>query len=256
MKTLILLFKPILLVVISTFFVCNVHAQSRIDVVQLKNGNVLKGTIVRQIPGKFLEIKTLDKNFWKFDMEDIAEIRYEKSRIPKFKQDSVVIKDKGILIDTRAGIILGSNSNENEAPFSLLCSVDYLFKNGLALGGGFGLEAFKDTQIPLFGDIRYHHKIRGLNTYLFCLSGYSFPIEDRDRGYYYNYGDEMDAKGGWLINPGVGVILNSRSNTRFSFSLGYRYQKNKVKWNNTYTDDTEYLREEFNRLSIHFGIIF
>lgn len=259
MKTVTLLLKPILLLVVSIVFVCNVQAQKRIDVIQLKNGNVLKGTIVRQVPGKFLELRILDRNFWKFDMEDIAEIRYERKRIRKFRQDSLPIKDKekGIFIDTRLGVLLGSSGNEHDAPFSLLTSVNYLFKNGLSIGGGVGFEAFEETQIPLFGEIRYHHKINGLNIFLFCQSGYSFALEDRDNTtYYYGSREEMDVEGGWLINPGVGVVLNGRGNIRYSLGIGYRYQKNKLEWYNDYTMDDEILREEFNRLTIHLGIIF
>lgn len=94
MKTISPLLKPILLFVFGILLTTQVSAQKRIDVVQLKNGNVLKGTIVRQVPGKFLELKSQDKNFWKFDMEDIAEIRYERKRLPKFKQDSLTIRNQ------------------------------------------------------------------------------------------------------------------------------------------------------------------
>ncbi|MDQ2178184.1 hypothetical protein [Marinifilum sp. D714] len=257
MKTISPLLKPIFLFVFGILLTTQLSAQKRIDVVQLKNGNVLKGTIVRQVPGKFLELKTLDKNFWKFDMEDIAEIRYERKRLPKFKQDSLTIRNQKVFVDTKFGVLLGSNGNENEAPFSLMCSANYLFKNGLSLGGGIGLETFEETQIPLFTDIRYHHKIKGLNTYLFCQSGYSFAIENRENtNYYYNNGEEMNNKGGWLINPGIGVVFSGKGSASFSLGLGYRYQKNKLTWYNDYTNDKEILREEFNRLSIHLGILF
>jgi hypothetical protein len=257
MKTIIPLLKPTFLFVLGILLATQLSAQKRIDVVQLKNGNVLKGTIVRQVPGQFLELKTLDKNFWKFDMEDIAEIRYERKRVPKFKNDSVPIRNSKVFIETKFGVLLGSNGNQNEAPFSLMCSANYRFKNGLSLGGGTGLETFEETQIPLFADIRYHHKIKGFNTYLFCQSGYSFALDERENtSYYYNNGEEMDNKGGWLINPGIGVIFSGRGSTRFSLGLGYRYQKNKLTWHNDFTSDKEILREEFNRLSIHMGIIF
>ncbi|NOU61170.1 hypothetical protein [Marinifilum caeruleilacunae] len=256
MKTLTPLLKPIILFVFTIFLSTQLSAQKRIDVVQLKNGNVLKGTIVRQVPGKFLELKTLDKNFWKFDMEDVAEIRYERKRLAKFKQDSLPLKNSKVFIHAKFGVLLGSNGNDNEAPFSVLCSANYRFKNGLSLGGGAGLETFEETQIPVFADIRYHHKIGGFNTYLFCQSGYSFALDDRDNTNYYYYGDEMENEGGWLINPGIGVVFSGRGNTRLSLGIGYRYQKNKLSWHNDYTSDKEILREEFNRMSIHLGIIF
>ncbi|WP_421920397.1 hypothetical protein [Marinifilum sp.] len=256
MRILALLLKPILLLFVCVTFALTVHAQKRIDVVHLTNGNVLKGTIVRQVPGKFLELKTLDKNFWKFDMEDIAEISYEYKR-QIFKKDSIKIKDGGIFLDTRLGVLIGSKGNKHEAPFSLLTSVNYLFKNGFSFGVGVGFEAFEETQVPLVADFRYHHKINGLNTFLFCQSGYSFAVDKRvDNTFLYDIEEEMDHKGGWLINPGIGMVINGRSNLKYSLGIGYRYQKNKLEWYNNYTMDDETLSEEFNRLSIHLGIIF
>ncbi|PXY01617.1 hypothetical protein DF185_09095 [Marinifilum breve] len=256
MKTPSLILKPILLFVFSILFVLNVHAQKRIDVVQLKNGNVLKGTIVRQVPGKFIELKTLDKNFWKFDMEDIAEIRYEKKRLAKFETDSIIVKKQSVFFEMKAGVLAGNKGNNNDAPFSLLCTANYLLKNGVSLGGGLGYEAFDEAHLPVFGEIKYHTQLKGLNSYLFCLSGYSFALDDRGDGDYYYGPNDIKSKGGWMINPGIGLMFGNKSNMRYSFSLGYRYQKAKHEWFDEYRDDREYLKEKYHRLSIHLGIIF
>lgn len=255
MKTLFVFIKPIAILVVALFLSNSSVAQKKLDVVTLKNGNILKGKIVRQVPGQFLEIETRDKNFWKFDMEDVAEIRFELKQPPKKSDDSIVKQNQTISFEARMGVLAGNSENRHDAPFSLLMSTHYLFKNGLSVGAGTGYEAFGQAQLPVFGELKYHAKINGVHTFAFCQSGYSFSVENKDN-YFYNTSDEYDSKGGWLINPGVGFVFGRGSNPNFTLNIGYRFQKIKHKLYNSYTEDTEYLKEEFNRLSIHLGICF
>ena len=257
MKTLIVLFKLIALMVLVTFSVTSALAQKKVDVVTLKNGNVLKGKIVRQVPGQFIELETRDKNFWQFDMEDIANIRFDNKRLSRIAKDTLSMKNEGMFYEIRIGVLVGNNDNQNNAPFSMLLSGSYLLKNGLSLGVGGAYETFDNVQMPLFGEVKYYTKIKGIKSFLFCQSGYSFSLEDKDdQNYYLNGGNDINSKGGWLINPGVGFVFGNSSKTNFTLNIGYRYQKMEHKWNNIYTDDTEYLKQEINRLSIHVGIIF
>ena len=257
MKTIVLFVKLVFLLVLVCSLSVSSFAQKHIDVIKLKNGNVLKGKIVRQVPGKFVELKTTDKNFWKFDMEDIAEIRFESKRKPKFVSDTIPEINKGGYFDVRMGVLAGNNNNQNDAPFSLLGSANFFFTKRISVGVGAGYEAFEEAQLPVFGELKCHGKIKGLHTYVFCQSGYSFSLDDRENGnYYYYVGDKSDTEGGWLINPGVGFVFGNRLSPRFSLNIGYRFQEIKHKWYNQNRDDTEYLKEEFNRLSIHLGIIF
>lgn len=256
MKTLIVLIRPILVMALAILSVTSSTAQRNVDVVTLKNGNILKGKIVRQVPGDFLELETRDKNFWKFDMEDIAEIHFEAKRKVKTENDTLPMKNEGMFYEVRMGALVGNNDNKNNAPFSMLLSGSYLLKNGLSFGVGGGYEAYDEAQMPLFGELKYYAKIKGVKSFLFCQSGYSFSLEDEDdENYYYGNGD-THAKGGFLINPGVGFVFGNSSKTNFTLNIGYRFQKMEKKWHNTYTDDTEYLKYEVNRLSIHLGIIF
>lgn len=259
MKTMINFLRHLFVFVFLCCFSLTVLAQNKVDVVKLKNGNILKGKIVRQVPGQFIELKTVDKNFWKFDMEDVAEIQYKQKRqsFKRFKIDTIENKNSGLYYELNFGVLTGNNSNQNNAPFSFLTHFTYLHKTGLAIGIGAGYEAFEEAQIPVFSEIKYHYKLKGIPSFLFFQAGYSFSIEDRDRqNYYYNYGEELDSKGGWMINPGIGFVLGKLSNSTLNLRVGYRYQKTKHDWINEYTDDIESLKEEFNRLSIHLGIIF
>lgn len=52
-------------------------AQSTIDLVELKNGSVIRGTIVEQVVGETIKIKTSDGSLFVYRMEEVARIRKE-----------------------------------------------------------------------------------------------------------------------------------------------------------------------------------
>ena len=97
--------------------------------------------------------------------------------------------------------------------------------------------------------------------------GYVLPVEESRRYYYdvvpYSYSssiwpgpwydgqNELDAKGGMLLNPGIGVRTMFNANFGMTFSFGYRYTRLK------YKGDLDYnLLVDYNRLSLKLGIIF
>jgi hypothetical protein len=52
------------------------------DVVYLKNGSIIKGTIVEQTPGTQVKIQTRDGNMFVYDFSTIEKITKEKSLNP------------------------------------------------------------------------------------------------------------------------------------------------------------------------------
>ncbi|MCI0707395.1 MAG: hypothetical protein L0Y80_07935, partial [Ignavibacteriae bacterium] len=50
------------------------------DVVYLKNGGIIRGTIVEQVPGKSVKIKTRDGNVFVYSMDEIDKMTKEESR--------------------------------------------------------------------------------------------------------------------------------------------------------------------------------
>lgn len=49
-------------------------AQQMEDVIHLKNGGLIRGTIIEQIPGESLRIQTRDGNVFVYTMDEIAKI--------------------------------------------------------------------------------------------------------------------------------------------------------------------------------------
>jgi hypothetical protein len=67
----------------------------------------------------------------------------------------------------------------------------------------------------------------------------------------HNYNQELDPRGGFLINPGVGYQRMFSSGFGMSFAFGYQFHRLSYNGENDYQLDIDY-----NRLTIKIGIIF
>src|SRR4051812_45874354 len=47
------------------------------EVVYLKNGSIIRGVIIEQVPGKSLKIQTKDRNVFVYQMEEVEKISKE-----------------------------------------------------------------------------------------------------------------------------------------------------------------------------------
>ncbi len=77
--------KRNLLLLMLTLTAASVLAQSKQEVVYLKNGSIVRGTIIEQVPGKNLKLETADGSVFVYDMTDVEKITKEE---PKKSQTS------------------------------------------------------------------------------------------------------------------------------------------------------------------------
>jgi hypothetical protein len=233
--------------------------------VYLKNGSVLKG--------KYLYNSSMDKlrvisgkNSWILDMSEVDKVskfrpvdapkdepNYEGTILPDFKWFNI----------TELGILAGNGDNSQNAPPVLASSFDYQFRKNLSAGAGIGLEFLKETYLPVTANILYKLRNTRVTPYVMLMAGYQFPVEDSRTVYYNvvpdyifsstiwpNNQQEMKAKGGFMLNPSVGLMKQSWQGVGFSLSLGYRFHRLH------YTAEDDYrLDIDYNRLSIKLGII-
>ena len=66
-----------LVAIATTMYLPGLIAQSLIDVVELKNGSVLRGTITEQVPNESLKLKTADGSLIVYRMDEVARITRE-----------------------------------------------------------------------------------------------------------------------------------------------------------------------------------
>jgi hypothetical protein len=139
------------------------------------------------------------------------------------------------------------------------------FSCGFTAGVGVGVEFFNETYLPVVADFRYYIRDHGPLPFVALQAGYSIPLGGHytQQNYYYGYSDympitynpptsqDMSARGGFLINPSVGIQAQLNENLALVFSAGYRYMRH------NYGKDENYkLEVEYNRLSLKVGLLF
>lgn len=219
------------------------------DVVYLKNGSILRGTIVVQDPGKLIQLRTTDYSLWVFQQDQIDSIK----RLPSPR----IASKTGYFNLTELGFFKGNIANTNKA-LSLLNISQWKFKNGLAPGIGVGIEFSNETYLPVVADIRYYFRDRQPMPFFSFQTGYSIPIRSSfSPSAYYGYWSSSvnysatKAKGGFLFNPSVGIQIPANDNLALLFSAGYYW----MKYN--YEGDKDYrLDIEVSRLSLKIGLLF
>jgi len=168
---------------------------------------------------------------------------------------------------TEGGVLLGNSQDEKKAPFIFNSAMNYgLYKN-LSAGIGVGVEFLNETYLPVTANVMYQfRKDKALFPFIRLRAGYQVALESsttiNNYSYYlpppvdyiypyYPTETKLSAKGGWMFDPSVGVIVYTRPGLGISLAAGYRYQKLK------YTGDNDYIFwTEYNRLMLTLGVTF
>lgn len=167
---------------------------------------------------------------------------------------------------TEGGLLIGNSQDTKHAPFIFHSSMNYGLNKNVSAGMGVGVEFLQETYLPVMANVMYQFRkdkavfpfirLQGgyqvaLESASFSNISYYYPYSYLDYVSYYQSSTKLDAKGGWMLDPSVGIIVYTRAGLGFTLAAGYRYQKLK------YTGDNEYiLWTEYNRLTLSLGITF
>jgi hypothetical protein len=226
----------------------------------LRNGTILKGKYFYDDSGK-LRVESAG-NIWVFDASEVERVAARRDvRMDKMEQTDLHSR---FFYRAEMGVLAGNAQNSQSAPFSLTGSVNYVVTPWFSAGAGAGAEFFKETYLPAF--INSEFKLHGgmSSPYLFVKAGYQLPLEDSREAYYgimpyqssiwpgpvYNE-EPLDARGGILVNPGVGFSHMVTPGVGFSLAFGYQFHRLSYAGKEDYSLDVD-----FNRLTIKVGIIF
>jgi hypothetical protein len=184
------------------------------DVVYLKNGSVIRGVIIEQIPNKSIKIETADRNLFVYSMEDIEKLTKEKSVIKTDKLNNKGLKSGYTgLINFGYGLGVGDFGMDR---------LSFNFINGgqinpyFMAGAGFGLRYYFDAEaalIPFFVYLRGNFIDNDISPYLALKCGYTFDVTN-----------EFNAVG-LLFSPEIGVSLKIGNKTALNIGIGYEMQR-------------------------------
>lgn len=252
--------KKLCLLLLSVIFVIPIFAQTEKGYIYLKNGSILKGKF--NYSDDLNKIKVLSAgNIWIFNTSEVDSVT--KLRERRNNEINAKNLDALFFVRTEIGVLAGNSDNSQTAPFSFSLSLNYKINPLLSVGVGGGQEFLKESYFPVFVNIEYKWRNAVSSPYFFIKGGYLAPLGESNEIYYYDYqpwssvwpgayySENLDTKGGILINPGLGYQWMYSSSFGMSFAFGYQFHRLNYKGEHDYGLDIDY-----NRLTIKLGFIF
>jgi hypothetical protein len=200
------------------------------EVVYLKNGSVIRGVIIEQVPNKALKIETADGNIFVFEMDEIEKITKEKikEKEPEKTEDEtweemdkalgVTEADKGPSTDFKkrgfnCNLDFGVFIDEAGLSVPLRITLGGYIGRAVQLGFGTGVDIYTDPWLPAYLDLRINLLPYRVTPQFVFNGGYAIDLERTEIG-------------GFMGSGGLGVKFFFPNNkTAMSFTFGYNYQQ-------------------------------
>lgn len=222
MRKLLLLLT--LLLSISTY----VAAQNYTEVVYLKNGSVIKGVIIEQVPNVSLKIKTDDGSLIICQMNDVEKIIKEERYTRDYRTDIDNRKAARNTLKGYKGFVdfgyIADLSDYDANKVEISTSHGYQFNNYFYLGGGVAADFYTDADliaVPIFVDFRANFINKKVTPFADIKTGYSVG----------------DVEGAY-VSTGIGVRFSLKGKKAINLKLEYNYQQHNdhgdYSYNNNY----------------------
>ena len=236
--------------------------------IYMKNGSVLKG--------KYLYSTTLDKlrvisgkNSWVFDAGEVDRITTSKPHMSPVLDSAFHFQDvqesKWFNI-SEVGVMIGDPNDSQSAPAAFSSTLYRQAWENFYAGAGIGVEFYKESYLPASLSLLYKLRNTRFTPIAVVKGGYAIPVGESRSLYYqvvpdYVYRSDMiwqgswpqsqsqlDAKGGFFMEPSLGFIRQSASGLGFTMSFGYRFNRL------YYSGEKDYrLFIDYNRFLIKLG---
>lgn len=192
------------------------------DVVYLKDGSIIRGIIIEQVPNKSIKIETENRNIFVYQIDDVERLVKEKMSDHNDSKIKVINKN-GLQKGYKAIIDLGFQlSRYSYYEDDLESGIRFDFVNGhqfnpyFYLGAGIGLRhliSFETAIIPLFVNLKTNFIDHKNSPFLSVKIGHSFV------------NDEISLRNyGFLLSPSVGGNFKISPNSFLNVGLGYEMQ--------------------------------
>jgi hypothetical protein len=185
------------------------------DVVYLKNGSIIRGTIIEQVPNKSIKIETADQSVFVYQFDEIEKFSKEVARDRRNDYTNYSSRRKsGYIGILDVGYALGTG--DYGLNFINLTMVNgYKFNPYFSLGFGTGIRYYLDEDailMPFFINFKVNFINKAVSPYIALNAGYSF-----------NASNDFESVG-FLINPSIGVHFNIVNNFGINIGIGYEGQ--------------------------------
>ena len=185
------------------------------DVIYLKDGSVVRGTIIDKVPNKSVQIKMADKTVFIYQMDQIDKLAREPYR---FKSDRP-LSQRGLQFGYKGLVDVGYQVGQGEYGLNRLSFnvVNSLQANPyFSIGLGAGLRYYMEPQallMPIFLDLRANVLDEWLSPYLAVSVGLTLDATQ-------NFSDV-----GLLFCPVLGVTAKIADKSALHLGVGYEMQR-------------------------------
>jgi hypothetical protein len=225
-------------------------AQKTKDVLYLKNGSVINGTLI-EITDNQYKIQTSDGSLFIFSAPEVDKFVKETPAFEGRKKD-------GFSFGLEAGFLVGSQSSRYVLPFSFNCIAGYTIDTKNIFGLGSGVEYLGQTFTPLYFEYKYLFYDKKITPFVFFRTGVLLHLgsdmETTDSYNYPQYNVPKDYSGGASLAIGTGISW-AKEDIETYLSFAYRYAQTSYKESNYMQQDATF-KTNFNRLELKFGFKF
>lgn len=229
------LIKVNLILCILLLVACQGYAQAGYeDVVYLKNGGIMRGMIIEQVPNQSLKIQTVGRNVFVYSFDEIAKITKEEikpeqpvvepmemEKPRKARRTTFIVEgNAGLMVDSHDANSLRYGGSES---FGLMMALDVNLTPKMCLGLGGGADMIAGSLFyPIFLDYRYSFSDNKATPILSMSAGWSIGHDYKDA----TSGAKLNSDGGIYISPSFGIRWNASESGAMVFSIGPRLQGN------------------------------
>ena len=213
--------KTILLTFMLAIVAITAYGQDKMDVVYLKDGRVIKGSIIKPLDADGIQIMTTESDVYTFSAAEVSRVAREEISHDNLKNKVFVQDGEGFTNITTLGYGFGIGSvgdaNNNEDYFAIHTVNGFHINRNISLGLGVGVEGYGDYElIPLYADIRVYPALTEWAPFFYGNLGYGLGVL------------EKNIDGGLMAGIGGGIQRSVNPGLAFVASLGYRFQENTI----------------------------
>lgn len=181
-------------------FACLAEAQRTHDTIYLKNGSVLYGQIIEELPDTQVKIRLRDGSLLICPYSDLERIEYSTGRASFYEEP----RTPHLNWHLDAGYLFGPSERQHAGAF---VSYGARFSRVLFLGLGSGVMCDRaesaDLVIPIYGHLRAYFPVRGpIKPFVDLRPGYGFTLVNKVSGF---YGSAVVGLDLWRFTCGVGI---------------------------------------------------
>jgi hypothetical protein len=222
------------------------------DLIVLKNGSKLYGSIIDYRVGGQVQIKLENGSILTFNDDVVTKIEIAGKNTKAEREyqfsTSTIYHNFGIKIIPGNDVI----SDEPRYGTGLEYNIGYRFSNLALLGGGIAAEyfnyGFNEFFFPVYMDFTSFFRKSPVSPFFRLQGGYSMLYTNSD--------NVIDKTGGIMINPALGIKFQGNYGINYTLDVNFKYQQAKFTYLGTWGNQVFNREVNFQRLLLRFGMLF